>query len=311
MAVISAVRIGQGKRTGSLNDRYRRAYEEPWLVYTDDARTDPATVIVQSQAFGVPAVWSSYATDTYALCHNLSAREDSHPQRWIVTAEFSSDVTDITRQNANPLLRPPEVTYDTEEYEEAMQYALALNGVAAPANPDGQVADPTPVALQNSAQDWYDPPPTRTKSRSVLTIVQNLASFDERVQQTYVNTTNKTRWRNYVPGLVYCRKIGGKREFENNLPFWSVTFIMVVGNDDWTDLGISTFWELRMLDAGRFYRDSNNRPLRFTDGQGHVLESGLLRGDGQALALGAAPVFRNYQIFPEREFGNLPINLNF
>lgn len=321
MAIVKVTYIGAGQSGGSLDDYYRRTYEEYYRLYFDSPTFAPggadlvaagllpsvAATPTTPASCPLPQVWSPHPADPLALCKRISWKREATPDRAIATLEYGSDPTDITRQNPNPLLRPPEVDWNGEDFEQAVEHSTALN-ITGP----GFTIDLPEEAIANSASDFYEATTVR-KVRGVLTVTQNFAAFDETWLE-YGNKVNMLEWRGYKPLQVYCRPIKSRRDFLNNTEFWPVTFTFVIGEDlpDDDDLPYSRVWFERKLDCGQYYFDpGTGLRTRFADAQGRTYDNGLLDGEGGPLDNRNDPVWNYFPVYGAVDLNLLPISMNF
>src|SRR5262245_20656653 len=171
-SVIRLVEIGFGRRRASWSDRYVHEYVRAFRATTNDPTMDPEQVRAGAEALGLPQRWDSHPSDPQILVKEVDVEEQPDAYRWVFTVRYSSEASDPSRQAFNPLDEPPVATFAQEDWEEALQ------------------ADAGDNPIVNTVGDFYDPPPTARRSRVVMTLVQNQASYDQVQAAQYSNKLN-------------------------------------------------------------------------------------------------------------------------
>ena len=259
MAVVSVNYLSSSSSTeqddrGRPTSKATRVYRVVLNSRTDGAR-------VAETAAGVPttgSVWESLA------CKSVSASATDDSQLvWDVSAEYTSDAWPEDGQSGtsimSPLARQPLISWDG-------QY------VSEPVNEDA-----LGVAIQNSANDPFDPGLEEDFPIRVLTIVKNYPAYDDNDYAPAINTINTDTFMGIAPGQLRLFNVQAAEQYESLTRYWAVTFTFHrrVGG-----------WLRRVIDQGFHYLDGTERkrivdaalePVStpvFLDGSGGVLDPG-------------------------------------
>lgn len=194
-------------------DEKGRDYVRTFTVETDSPYDDS---LVVRAAPGIPRVYNPYVSagglvvDLGSWCRTVTADRIGDSFVWRVVATYSSRMDPLTRpdlqQIEGPLLRPPEVEWDT-----------ITVAVAATHDRDGN-------PVRNSARDPFDPPLDEEEARLYLRVTKNQLTFDATRMLEFVDTVNSKKWLVFLQGEARCRKIRGVRRWENGLLFWAATY---------------------------------------------------------------------------------------
>jgi len=181
----------------------------------------------------------------------------------------------ILRENAfpNPVLWHPEVNWGSEQFDEVVE------------------KDRAGTAITNSAGDPFDPPLTETRSRSLLTLSRNEATWDPDWPETYENSVNDASiticGKTAAAGTALIRSLGAVYAEANGYEYWRVTYAIAFKSDGWAR---------EVLDAG-YYRakkaGETERPRIERDGMA-VTEPARLDGSGEKLDDDSASVFLSF-----------------
>lgn len=169
MAVVEIEEQFAGRRGGS-GEKNAREYVRVWLVTTDDPDDGPLTVRAAIAASKGVAVGVPYKTDKEsdlgALCKGTTEDQVQDNLHWLVTASYGSNV-DESEQEENPLLRPTEIEFDSEQFQR-------------PAEKDIE-GEP----ILNSAGEQYEQPVEMDDSRPVFVFTRNEARPNYRLWASY------------------------------------------------------------------------------------------------------------------------------
>jgi hypothetical protein len=287
MAAFLIREIGRGVRRGEMGDSYDRKYIRRFLVGTTDPRDGQATVMTCP---GLPQIWDSYETpnesDDIATCRRLRCFEQAdHPTRWQVEVEYSTETSDKTYEDPNPLNEPGVFGWEVKEFQEARQE-----------DEDGTI-------YANSAADPYDPPFQRRNGTLNLVVTKNLPYFDDDQAKQYLFHINATSFWGKDPGTMLCTDFScAAWAFKNDVWFWPVRFRFEHNRDG---------WNASLLDAG--FAKLNTGVTPPTPPREVILDPNgarpggptLLDGHGQPLAHGSAPVYNDFTSYPSAEFNDL------
>lgn len=297
---IASVReLGHGRRHGAIQSEFEEAavqrdYVRKFRVRTTGPLVPAADVLAAVDPVTgerIPAQWSQYPWDTDALAKSLTADETETPECWEVQVSYTTACADPEEWAADPLLDRPDISFDVEEYELALQQA-----VLAP----GQTGPPPPIL--NSAGDPFDPPPTRPASRTKITVGRNEDHYDGAQMQAWANVTNSDVWWGYAVGSVLSKPVRAQRAYRNGRRYWRVSYTFLVSDVPW-------LWQLSILDRGYRKKPAVNgqlQPITLPGGR-PLSEPALLDGNGNPLAVGSPAAFLKFPVYPSAAFA--PLNL--
>jgi hypothetical protein len=298
VAVISVEKLFEG-RTGSDNLERTREYSDIWEVLTDDDQDDPT---VAGGTALLPRLGEPHPNDSYAVVvSNRPMQDATTPRRWLVTIGYSSNLPvgqqrealaydssgqpsenagatsatggggTVERQD-DPRNRPPTFEVDWEEKTEIVR--RDING----------------DAITNSAEDPFDPPPTREVALPIITITKNLAIdsplLNLGTQAEYQDITNSDTPWGFAEKTLRFGRIRHRAAVENDVAYAEFSLSIKV---NWET------WALFIADAG--FRDLDG--VWFTDPETKALPADPkpLDGAGFELAVGDPPVFLEYEIY--------------
>ena len=291
-----------------------------WRATLDHPVTDAITVVnLFSPAAGVwrgsPYAGPDGTFDLTVRAVDLTADQDEDAWHYIikviytswpagyigVTPRMSRERTELARRAvenpqqpppANPTQRPPALSFDIQEYEEGLENdAVETTGTP-----------PKPKPVQNSANQRFVPPPTKSVAYIVAKYERNEANYDPLERLTWANTVNSTSWKGYAPKQVLCKGIIGNLEVEGVYVFFRVTYTFWIHPKDWM---------YRPLDAGLMsYDQVAGKLVALTEGKfgAQITTPFPLDGGGQVLVDLANPVYLAFNRYPLRDFNllNLP-----
>ncbi len=181
----------------------------------------------------------------------------------------------------NPLLRPAEFSWDSEEVMLPLTQDRAGNAVV------------------NSAGFPFDPPLEYEAVRPVLTVVKNmpLAAINASFIQNRNNHLNSVDWMGF-PAKTLKLKVSARSAYENGIWYWATTYIFRVKIDGWNPV--------RVLDAGYEELDPGGTWLTIRDENGApVSRPWLLDGAGIALTPGDPEEYLEFTVYGEFDFAEL------
>lgn len=263
MAVVKVVEKWSG-RSGNIDDKYRRDYRRVFQVITNNTYDEAAAIIASPLVNAdVPSLWDSYENrdgsfvDNGALCTKITIDQNpEEPTDWTLTCEFSSNVTDETLQNKDPLSRPPDISVDFDQFQEPFDVDLV-----------GQ-------SLVTSAGQKFDPPVMRDDSRPVIVIERNEPTFDYTVAANYKDAINSDIVLGFQP-LTLKLRMGARRAYENGVIFWRVRYQLSYKFPD---------WRFHLIDQGTMQLDAARKLKNCVDFFNHAVTSPvLLDGNGHQL----------------------------
>lgn len=179
----------------------------------------------------------------------------------------------------NPLLRPVQAQYRTIKRSVVMK---RQNG----------------APLTNSAEDIFDPPPDREKPYLQLVITHNTATFSRTLIELYVGAINDRAFLGFDEKTVMLTDLQATLRFEHGVFYWERTFTFEVDSGG--------YHPVKILDAGwNELSGGVKKAIRDTVGTPSTRPH-LLNGTGGKLAVGAAPVYREFtDVYAEENFEDL------
>ena len=319
----------------SASDSGSRGYTRTFAVWDEDDDTrflGPREVLAAPglPAFGDPFVNDLGEADRESVCSGLSGRPSPEtPAIWFVEVTYSSGSESTKEANdespaesaggvgpvtggavnpespaggegggegggdggaanspptvvENPLLRPAKFAWSTARYP-----------VVVERDKDGNL-------IANSAGKPFDPPITRDDIRPVLTVRKNLplAMIDANFIQAYVDSINQSAWFGFLAGTLLLKDFSAEDAHENGVWFWACTFVFEHKSDKWNPIKVldQGFEEAWPGEGWTTILDLSGRP---------VTRPALLNGTGQELPEGGDPVFLDFDLGGEVEFGEL------
>lgn len=226
----------------------------------------------------IPDIWDTHPTYTDYYVQRKSVRPANGPLHYEVTLTY--DYVE------SPLLQTPESSWTFATSSEPFDRDNANNPVT------------------NSADEPFDPPPTREIHDLVFRHVRNEATFSSTIAAAYKGSVNSDTWNGWSPGTVQCTVFDAEEKRAGALTYYRVTYEFKFRPDG---------FGRRFLDHG--YRekigiDTNGKPIyaNITDEEGStVTQPALLDGKGKKLASGGVAVYLDYDIESEITFSALGI----
>lgn len=258
MAVVDVSEIWNG-RFGSEDEKAIRQYARVFRVITDSILTGPAEVSVGN---GLPRRFDAYQdasgyTDTLAIAQSIDIRQTDDPFTWEVVCHYSNRTDEPALGETDPISRPTEIEVDFEQFQRVAENDIKGN------------------PIYNSAGERFDPPAEMDDSRPVIIMTRIEASLDYATLLQYQDAVNSKPWLGFAAKTVKLR-IKARRHYENNVYYWQITYTFSIRWDT---------WELKTLDQGYFFLDSNGNRQMITDKFGQPLAApALLDGSGNQLA---------------------------
>jgi hypothetical protein len=290
VTVISCQKIGQARRRGRLTDQFQREFLEPWRIRVTDPAQDPASVIIDAVSAGLPPMWTPHPTDEDALLSEVTIEEQqtSDPGCWIAGLKYSTDATDQSLENVDPLDELAEFSIDGERVTEAPPNDL-----------DGKT-------FANSAGEPFDPPPSQERGIEVWEYADNVDDANPHSLHQYRYMANsEVFWGNDI-GTMLCTKFRIRRAYRNGVLFWRRELAFKVDiYGDWTtfivpDNGLNYLVGGVLTPVGA--QGQTPKAARFLNGSG-----GLLNGNGRPTPL--PPVNLSFRIRGTADFWMLRLDL--
>lgn len=313
MAIAQVRELFDG-RPASINAKGERAYHRRFHVQGDGAigPVEVSVAVDPTTGVRIPTWGEIYLVggelDLAAFVTNIRAAPDRSFDLWLVEVDYTT-VTPTSSSGGtagsgpsppgtgdggaggapalevNPLLRPADVRYSTIKQMKVLQK-----------DRDGNL-------ITNSANKPFDPPLEMEEVRVGINIVKNYATFDLKVIEEYVGTTNLEPWPGTL-GLtidcVRCMDISAKAARSQGVAYWEVSFAFEYKGGGWVVELLDQGWEeLGVLGTKWFLiKDEYGRPLS---------QPALLDGAGNKLDADENPVFLTFDVYPQKDFNLLNI----
>lgn len=297
MAIVSVEEV-KGKRSGSIDQMWRRTYTRVWRVQTDDPAT--GTIAVRTAVDPnfptdplrrIPSPGNTYDTgvehDYGAFAGPIEVQEETEDGKsWLVTVTYSP--YDMSQFGPDPTAWLPRIQFGSQKYEKAVD--KDQNG-----NP-----------VTNSAGDPFADPITIDDTRDIITVTRNelVATFDLSLASQFRDKVNLNPWNGFDAKTVKCSSIvTSEPRYDSNNQVWTyeVQYVFEINRDT---------WKAKPLDQGFTYLSGGVRKI-FQDGDGQrVDEPKLLDGSGGKLASGGTPVYLSLDVYPAVDFSAFNIDFS-
>lgn len=301
-----------GSLQGDADNKAINSYSRVWTVQFDSPVSDISYV---NNLPELPSFYSVYPDDPYAVLSKRSARQDDDdPSIWHVTMTWSRLSADQRQATTDPMNRPPQVSWSTNQFERPFEYDANGNMVC------------------NSFGNKFNPPEMIEDSRVVARVVYNLTYVPTWILE-YRNKINNAPFS--LEGVFVdrnCARIMSVEvsnwKNEQNTYFREVVLVIemrdnftVSKGSDGKLRGTSTTvssnyqaygWQKAILDRGFYYINGSGAAVKCLDDNSmEPSEPMLLDGKAGKLALPTSPgdeAYRIYDGFKEVDFSvlNLP-----
>lgn len=197
-----------------------RTHVRVFIMESDSDTDDGATALLSGL---LPPMFSQHPNDGGALLLKRTPRGlDESPRVYRVTLDYSSKVpqfpSGITSSggegtggsgpeemaNENPLLRTPDIFFDSETIQEVLEF-----------DHDGK-------RYATSAHEPFDPPKVQERELMALNITRNLPSFNPAIIGTYSGAVNEVDFLGYATDEVLLRKLTARPKWEHGYFYWEV-----------------------------------------------------------------------------------------
>lgn len=284
MAVVQFLSLWED-RTGTWDDKFTQNRFWSWLVITDDKDDDQEVILSYNEVPAKGDPWSDTdeGSTLLAVDHDVKQLPDS-PFIWKLTVRYSTDAIDPSKQQLDPLDRPPEVQWGGED--QTVTVWKDANG------------DP----ILNTAGDPFEKGIDTTKRVRTLVITRNEASYDAVAMQIYENRTNSVECFGFAVGEVLSKSITGSSQYEAGERFWKVQYSFRCREGGWKRV---------LLNQGLRYIDPGTGDLvGATEASGSpAARPVLLSITGTKLDPGDEPVYIEIDEFREIDFNDLNLSL--
>jgi len=304
-------------RTGTFGVKASREFSVNGWLSVDDRGIEAKWLY--DNELRIPRIGAAYAhglgADPGARVKSVQLTERGQSRIWDFGVGYSSAI-DEQQQEENPMLREPEVNYDFNPRETALQ--RAFDGPEADetgyrvADDFGSIeptGEPAYKAVLNSSDEIFEDPLMDYEIDAIITIERNEPTFNLIQAHWYMNTINKEQWWGLPPRFARLHMIKPQYTVEGIYKFFRVKYEIHVGVREWIR---------QVLDVG--YREKivteetdeegnpiiEYKPLLDADGN-HLSKPVKLDGNGRKLAEGRDPVFLKYYTYRRRDFGKLAL----
>ena len=277
---VTCVGVIPGSHSAS-NSKGIYTYSWAWRVTTDDASNDgPLTI---GEADGLPHLGDTWPEDSGAWCYSGSVECDEPPNGWTVTFEYTSEY----ETNENPVLASPQISWASSTVE--VPIWITVEG--------------DPVAIVNSAGDFFDQVPTRTESRFTANITANFTNYvtllglSDHINEDVI----------YIDGMAIaarCGKLGGisvsAAKIHLGTTYYEASYSVEVDPHNWIHKPLDCGFRAKADDGGlRIIRSEDLTP---------VANPALLDGTGKVVSTPGpdTAVFGDYKIYNEGDLTVLP-----
>lgn len=201
-----------------------------------------------------------------------------------------------------PTLRPPEIEWSFETYQEVADWAYS-------AVFEGEDVNDHPVPIRNIVGDRFDPPAEKESHRLILKYTRNEASFDVDFFLALQGRTNSRPFLGFERGKVLLNIGPAVRQYEEGFFFWRITYTFKFRDDG---------WNLKLLNQGAYVKEPHpaiadfevKTAARRDFKDGHRTgELVLLDLKGHEIPAGEEPVFLEFRVYGTANFDVLKIQL--
>lgn len=205
----------------------------------------------------------------------------SNKRHWTVTIEFGDPGEE---DQENPLNDPPEVAWDYEDRQAAVE--RDFNG----------------LWIRNSAGDPFAEIVTADDFRRKLTISRNEASFPISVADSLGNRLNAATWKGYPAKQVKLQPITAQKAYNKNIgAYWVVKY-------DFTFAPIAADWKTYLRDTGIHEIVGSQKKRIILDDDSMAAVRVDLDGSGARLPNGGTPVYKEFELLGTADFSLLNLD---
>lgn len=262
----------------------KRSYEYTYRVKAEDG-DGVNSVLLDTR---VPSLGASVNEDRRATIKNKKANYVENAI-WDITLSLDTEPIPQAAIDAdteeNPLERPAEISWDYMTIPKIITYT----------------ADATPVAIENSAGEPFDPGLEYEDTVLVLHVTRNQANFSASVALEYGNTVNSNTFYGASAGKAKLLPPRAQRVVENELTYWRVSYEV-----HFRQAG----WKARVVNQGLSYLtsagDKDTRTPILEGGQ-KIQTPKKLKANGTIWEDGDDASILEFTIFESKNFGPLKL----
>lgn len=316
-------------RSGSVDQKYQRAYKRVFLVKTDSSAYGP---YYAGSHPSLPVVWSVHPEDSLAYCTGFSVDQDQGDVllwRVVVNYAYNADTpsgggsggsSGGTGPSGNPSIDTQQAGQAPADRVQSPLSRVRDYTISSTTHTEAVQVDENNYTINNSAGDPFVPAAERTRVGATLTVGLNNANAPNVAwlgAVGKVNASSLTIGAYVAPAqTVKLQSLSANLVYENGVSYWrwSLTFefrpltAALIGlTSVWTQhtgTSIDPGWFLLLLDMGR-------RKLPLVNGQPTAIENPpgtpvpidvALDGSGLPLASGARPYYSPFQLYKTTTF---------
>lgn len=284
-------------RSASINRLYQRTYTRCFEVVTSDTLVGGKAV---RTATGIPQIGNYYRNgdnpydplyefDSGCFCAEVAADciggAEGGGFAWKVTCNYSVyDPLDI-----DPTLWKLRVVFGGERTEKVVDF------------------DRGGAPIRNSTGDRYSDPVTIDDHITTMTITRNelVSSFDPELASQFSDTINDATWNGITKGWCKMGIIAtGEPTYDSNTQryFYTVTYPVSIGRKP---------WRKDLMDQGyNVLTGSPPKPTPYMVNGQPVSDPIPLDGAGNWIGVSGSPVTTTYEVFEEKDWSDLHIDLS-
>lgn len=233
----------------------------------------------------VPSIGAPYPGVPSAIVQSKSPESvEGSFYDFIVTVNYTTRSTDPS-WDVPPLARPWEFDWDSIYESKAIEQEISESPLV-----EGR-------AIVNSVGMPYDPPYEISIPRTTLSVTRNEVSYNSATAREYMGKMNSDVFMGYEPFTARCEKISGRRFFEQNAYWWSVSYNFLFRPLVRLKRGLTTeLWpdfNLNVPDNGRYQLNAagNNTVPILDENSNPVSDTRMLNGVGYAVPVGSAAFY--------------------
>jgi hypothetical protein len=163
------------------------------------------------------SIGSPHPEDSGIYCTSITSNE-IEPRVWVVTCNYE---TVVYCELVDPTTCPPEISWTTEKKEEVLKTDVDGNDVL------------------NTVNDEFQPLPTRLKSRVVLTVTYNTASFSGATALALDSKVNSAPYSGAAAKTLLSSIESATRQYHSIIEFYWVVRVKLTYNEDvWNPMTI-------------------------------------------------------------------------
>ena len=178
------------------------------------------------------------------------------------------------------------------------------------------------TAIDNTANDAFDPPPVIQKTFTVITIQQNLSSFTMATKLLYedtVNSDSKTvAGKAFTERQLYMEDITARTATENGVDYYDVTYTILCADINGANVGKSPDARATNTHDLIILNQGYNQLVSSVKAPCQILTTGLpatspqlLAADGTQLSLSGDPVWLTFRARREQAWSGLSLPSTF